>query len=135
MAKLNVEVTQNAEISKKIPCEKPVLMQLSIMEQYTETHRKSAELSKEMREVECLKVLYPTLFREIEDGDMFIGRTDFLPIGFGCVTSVGGVGHYCVFSKLRRFQEELPDADKPRVDALYDYWLEHDTKTMYCKTY
>ncbi|SEO86648.1 pyruvate formate lyase family protein [Propionispora vibrioides] len=133
MAKLNVEVTQNAEISKKIPCEKPVLVQLAIMEQYTETHRKSANLSKEMREVECLKVLYPTLFREIEDGDLFIGRTDFLPIGFGCVTSVGGVGHYCVFSKLRKFQKELPDAEKPRVDALYNYWLDHDTKTLYCK--
>jgi len=133
MVKINVDIAQNAEISVKIPCEKPIITQLEIMELYTQTHKESSTLPKEKREIECLKVLYPTLFREIEDGDMFIGRTDFLPIGFGCVTSVGGVGHYCVFSKLRDFQKLLPDTQKPRVDKLYDYWLEHDTKTIYCR--
>jgi len=133
MAKINVEIAQNVEISKKIPCEKPLLEQLSIMEAYTEAHRCHAESPKEIREAACLRVLYPTLFREIEDADLFIGRLDFLPIGFGCVTSVGGVGHYCVFAKLRAFQKELPDEDKPRVDALYEYWLGHDTKTLYCR--
>ncbi|MCL2589141.1 MAG: pyruvate formate lyase family protein, partial [Oscillospiraceae bacterium] len=133
MAKLNVEIPQNAEISKKIPCEKPLLTQLEIMEQYTETHRRYTRDSKEAREIACLNVLYPTLFREIEDGDLLAGRIDFLPIGFGSVTSVGGVGHYCVFSKLRQFQADLPEAEKSRVDSLYEYWLTHDTKTIYCQ--
>lgn len=131
MQGFNVEVAQNVEISKKLPCEKSLQEQLEVMERYTDVHRRFSTESKEIREIECLKVLYPFLFRRIEDKDMIAGRMDFLPIGFGSVTSVGGVGHYCVFRKLREFQEQLPDKDKPRVDRLYDYWLGHDLKTKF----
>ncbi len=131
MAKVNIEAAQNVEISKKFPCEKPLMEQLEIMERYTEIHRNHLDSSKEMREAACLEVLYPTLFRHIHDDDRIAGRLDFLPIGFGCVTSVGGVGHYCVFRKLRQFMEMLPEEQRSRVEALYDYWKEHDLKTAY----
>ena len=133
MAKFNVETAQNVEQSKKIPCCKPLMEQLEIMEMYTNTHQLYTNHSKERREIECLKVLYPALFRPIEDTDLIAGRLDFLPIGFGCVTSVGGVGHYCVFRKLRQFQQQLPEQERGRVDRLYDYWLDHDVKTQYNK--
>ena len=133
MANFNVEGAQNVEISKKIPCEKPLIVQLDIMERYTAVHKACAALPKEIREVECLKVLYPTLFRKITNQDLIAGRTDFLPIGFGCVTSLGGVGHYCVFKKLRAFQQQLDETERKRVDALYDYWLDHDLKTQFNK--
>lgn len=103
------------------------------MERYTATHWRLLDAPKEVREVECLKVLYPALFRSIQPGDLWAGRLDFLPIGFGSVTSLGGVGHYCVFGKLRAFQQQLPEQERSRVDALYDYWLEHDLKTLYCR--
>lgn len=65
---------------------------------------------------------------------MLAGRLDFLPIGFGSVTSIGGVGHYCVFHKLRAFKTLLStDEEKARVDVLYDYWQDHDTKSIYCQ--
>ena len=131
MEHFNVETAQNVEQSKKIPCMKPVEEQLRIMELYTETHRKWRSAGRERCEVECLKVLYPTMFRSIEEGDLFAGRLDFLPIGFGCVTSVGGVGHYCVFRKLKAFRGQLPPSERPRVDALYDYWLDFDVKTQF----
>ena len=133
MANFNVEGAQNVEISKKIPCEKPLIVQLEIMERYTAVHKACAALPKEIREVECLKVLYPTLFRKITNQDLIAGRTDFLPIGFGCVTSLGGVGHYCVFKKLRAFQQQLDETERKRVDTLYDYWLDHDLKTQFNK--
>lgn len=133
MAKFDVETVQNVEISKKFPCEKSLIEQLEIMERYTEVHKIHLSSSKEIREVECLKVLYPTLFRKVEDGDLIAGRFDTLPIGFGSVTSLGGVGHYCVFRKLRDFQNLLEEVEKYRVDALYDYWLDHDLKTQYNK--
>ena len=133
MANFNVEGAQNVEISKKIPCEKPLIVQLEIMERYTAVHKACAALPKEIREVECLKVLYPTLFRKITNQDLIAGRTDFLPIGFGCVTSLGGVGHYCVFKKLRAFQLQLDETERKRVDTLYDYWLDHDLKTQFNK--
>lgn len=134
MVKFDVNGAQNVEVSVKIPCEKSLQEQLEIMEEYTRVHRESKDLSKEARELNCLKVLYPRMFRSIEKQDKIAGRLDFLPIGFGCVTSLGGVGHYCVFNKLKAFQEKLTnEEDKKRVDVLYDYWLDHDLKTIYCK--
>lgn len=136
MAKFDVEGAQNVEVSVKIPCEKPLVEQLEIMEAYTETHRRFSGHSNARREAECLKVIFPAMFRSIEDQDLIAGRLDFLPIGFGTVTSVGGVGHYCVFNKLRAFQREiaaLGAAYSDRVEALYQYWLEHDLKTIYCR--
>ena len=135
MVNFNAETAQNVEISKKIPCEKTLIEQLNIMERYTDVHNKQKCSSKEIREVECLKVLYPTLFRKIEDNDLIAGRIDTLPIGLGTVTSLGGVGHYCVFRKLREFQNKLSDKDQKRVDVLYNYWLNHDLKTQYNKEF
>ena len=76
------------------------------------------------------------MFRSIERQDLIAGRLDFLPIGFGTVTSIGGVGHYCVFNKLRAFQREIETQGKEyaqRVETLYQYWLDHDLKTIYCR--
>lgn len=133
MSKSNVDGIQNVEVSKKLPCEKPLLTQLLIMENYTEVHKQTADLPREIREVRCLRTIYPVLFREIEEKDMLIGRLDFLPIGFGSVTSVGGVGHYCVFNKLREFKDKFQDETiRNRVDDLYNYWTNNDTKALYC---
>ena len=133
MAKFDVNGAQNVEVSQKFPCEKTPEEQLRIMEEYTRVHREHLHSGREEREIACLQVLYPRLFRSIEDCDWIAGRIDFLPIGFGCVTSLGGVGHYCVFNKLLQFRETLPAEDRPRVDALYNYWLDHDLKTKYCR--
>lgn len=133
MSKINIDGVQNVEISKKIPCEKSLEEQLLIMENYTNAYKKHRNEDKAIREIACLKTIYPALFRSIEEDDLIAGRLDFLPIGFGCVTSVGGVGHYCVFHKLRAFKEQLEEKDWPRVDALYDFWQDHDLKSMYCQ--
>lgn len=133
MAKFDIDGVQNVEVSIKLPCEKSPERQLEIMEEYTRTHRAMAGASREEREVACLEVLYPEMFRSIEPQDRVAGRTDVLPIGYGCVTSVGGVGHYCVFNKLKKLRESFSsDADRARIDALYDYWRENDLKTKYC---
>ena len=132
MAEFDVNGVQNVEVSVKLPCEKTVIEQLEIMEKYTDTHRSLLGEAKEIREVECLKVLFPTMFRSIQDADVIAGRLDILPIGFGSVTSLGGAGHFCVFGKLRSFQQQLEEKYRPRVDRLYDYWLDHDLKTKFC---
>ena len=110
--KINIDGAQNVEVSIPIPCEKTPREQLAIMEAYTEAHRNSEGLDKARREINCLKTIYPVLFRSIEYDDLLAGRLDFLPIGFGSVTSIGGVGHYCVFHKLRAFKETLLDGEE-----------------------
>lgn len=132
--KINIDGAQNVEVSKPIPCEKTPQEQLAIMEAYTKAHMDSEGMDKARREINCLKTMFPALFRSIEKDDLIAGRLDFLPIGFGSVTSIGGVGHYCVFHKLRAFKEILStEEEKARVDVLYDYWQEHDTKAIYCQ--
>ncbi|WP_273477801.1 pyruvate formate lyase family protein [Faecalicoccus acidiformans] len=134
MAHINIDGEQNVEVSKPIPSEKSPEEQLEIMEEYTRVHKESAGLDKAIREINCLKVIFPRLFRSLEPGDLIAGRLDFLPIGFGSVTSIGGVGHYCVFHKLRAFKSLLhTEEQKKRVDALYDYWQDHDVKSIYCQ--
>lgn len=117
------------DVNKKIPCEKPVMTQLEIMEAYTQAHQSEQDIYQ--REVGCLSQLYPVLFRQIEAEDCVVGRVDALPIGFGSVTSVGGVGHYCNFDKLEALKSELPADTHVRVDALLDYWQQHDTRSIY----
>lgn len=137
MVQFDVEGSQNVNVSKILPCEKSLVEQLEIMETYTQTHQRYSREEKEKREAECLKVLFPRMFRSIEPEDLFAGRLDFLPIGFGTVTSIGGVGHYCVFGSLRTFEKQIDEAYDnayhDRVEALYNYWLNHDLKTIYCK--
>ncbi|MDR0743828.1 MAG: pyruvate formate lyase family protein [Tannerella sp.] len=134
MITFNVEGAQNVEVSKKFPCEKSLETQLAMMEQYTSVHKAFANEPKELRELACLRVLYPALFRNIAPADLIAGRIDFLPIGFGSVTSEGGVGHYCIFKKLKTFRQQIEkEEDKKRVDLLYNYWLDHDVKTQFGK--
>lgn len=119
------------DVNKKIPCEKPLAQQLEIMEAYTKAHQSESDIYK--REAKCLAELYPVLFRQIEQEDIVVGRLDALPIGFGSVTSVGGVGHYCNFDKLAELKSQLNDAEHGRIDALLEYWKEHDTRSIYFK--
>lgn len=133
MKHINIDGAQNVEVSRKLPSEKTPEEQLALMERYIRVYRENLSEDKAIREVRCLSVIYPDLFRHLEPGDLTAGRLDFLPIGFGCVTSVGGVGHYCVFHKLRGLKDELPEYQWHRVEALYDFWQEHDLKTLYCQ--
>ncbi|MFA0438986.1 pyruvate formate-lyase [Vibrio sp. 10N.286.49.C2] len=131
---MSSKITNNpsqVDVNKKIPCEKGVEHQLSIMESYTRAHQSEPDIY--LREAKCLAELYPVLFRQIEADDSVIGRIDALPIGFGSVTSVGGVGHYCNFSKLEELKLELPTIMHGRIDALLEYWEKHDTRSIYFK--
>lgn len=133
MKHINIDGVQNVEVSRKIPPAKSPMEQLELMEKYTSTYQQYMDQDKAIREVRCLQIIYPALFRPLKPEDRIAGRLDFLPIGFGCVTSVGGVGHYCVFHKLRALKDELPANTWSRVDALYEFWQHHDVKTLYCQ--
>ena len=126
----------NVEILAKFPCEKSLEEQLQVMELYTEKHKETKGMPKGKREIACMRVLFPRMFRKRQKEDLFVGRYDALPIGFGAVTSLGGVGHYCVFGKLSTFQQQLEkEEDKQRVNALIEYWNDHDLKAKHARKY
>jgi len=123
-------IAEQVDVNKKLPCEKSPAQQLAIMAAYTAAFQSTPD--RFMREVRCLQVLYPALFRRPMRGDLLLGRLDALAIGFGCVTSVGGVGHYCNFGKLSQLREELAtDEQRELVDKLDIFWREHDTRSRY----
>lgn len=137
MSKMNITSRKtNIEIKSKLPCEKPLLEQLEVMEEYTKVHKETANLSKEEREIACQSVLFPRMFRKLMNEDLFVGRYDALPIGFGSVTSLGGVAHYCHNYNLNKFREQLETEDlKQRVDVLANYWEAEDVKTKFMHDY
>lgn len=135
--KLNVEGSQNVNVSRQLPLAKSLLEQLELMEKYTACYQANLQSSRARREAECLNVLFPALLKGPEANDLIAGRMDILPIGFGAVTSVGGVGHYCRFDQLHALQDQLDEQYEgryhQRIQELYDFWLNHDVKTLFCK--
>ncbi len=125
-------VHPNVEIEKKLAIEKTPEEQLEIMEDYTAKHKETSGLSRSRREIEGLKILMPRLLRKVLPNDLLAGRMDFLPVGFGCVTSVGGVGHYCHFYNLNVFKNSLTDPDMiRRCEELEKYWHVEDTRVKF----
>ncbi len=107
------------------------LEQLKTMLEYTKVHSKYTDTQKLRREIECLKVLFPKVFRPMYEDDLILGRFDALPIGFGSVTSVGGPGHYCRFEKLDSLLENLGNEYKEDIEYLKKYWKENDTREVF----
>ena len=137
MSKENITARKtNIEIKAKLPCEKSPIEQLEIMEEYTRVHKETANLSKEERELACQRVIFPKMFRNLMEDDLFIGRFDALPIGFGSVTSLGGVAHYCHNYNLNKVRDQLEtEEQKQRVDELVTYWETEDVKTKFMRDY
>lgn len=128
-------IPAQVDVNHKIPIIKSLHEQLDIMEAYTNTHHVNKDKPKPLQESACLGVLYPTLFRPIEDNDLVIGRMDALAVGFGSVTSVGGVGHYGLINKLEALKEDADNTQCQRIDALIEYWSENDTREIFYKQY
>ncbi len=103
--KLNVEGSQKFNVSRQLPMDKSLLEQLELMEKYTACYQANLQISRARREAECLNVLFPSLLKWPEANVLIAGRIDILAIGFGAVTSVGGVGHFCRFDQLHALQD------------------------------
>lgn len=107
--------------------------QLKIMLEYTKTHSLYNDEQKLKREIECLKVLFPKVFRPMYEDDLILGRFDALLIGFGSVTSVGGPGHYCRLEKLDSFAKTVSYDYSKEIEYLKNYWKDNDTREVFYK--
>jgi pyruvate-formate lyase len=121
----------NVAVAPKEPLHMSAKMQLQTMIEYTKVHKNYDDSQKLKREIECLKVLFPKVFRPMYEDDLILGRFDALPIGFGSVTSVGGPGHYCRFERLEKLKLELNDQEKLQIDELVSYWKQNDTREIF----
>ena len=124
---------QNVAVAPKEPLYKTDVEQLEIMVRYTETHKQFSGDQKLEREIACLRVLFPHLFRPMYEGDLLVGRYDALPIGFGSVTSVGAPGHYCRFDQMAKMKSRMDEKYHATIDELIGYWKQHDTREIFYK--
>jgi pyruvate-formate lyase len=122
---------QNVAVAPKEPLYKNDVEQLEIMVQYTETHKRFSDKQKLAREIACLNVLFPNVFRPMYEGDRILGRYDALPIGFGSVTSVGAPGHYCRFDQMAKMRSRMNEKYHSTIDDLVAYWKIHDTREIF----
>lgn len=133
---INRELKRNATnvaVAPKEPLYMSELEQLETMLKYTKVHEKYDDSEKLKREIECLKVLFPKVFRPMYEDDLIVGRYDALAIGFGSVTSVGGPGHYCKFEKLDYFAKKLGENYEDDIEYLKKYWAKNDTREVFYK--
>ena len=121
MANFNVEGGAKRKISKKIPCEKPLIVQLEIMERYTAVHKACAALPKEIREVECLKSFIPHAISQDHESRLD-RRTYGLPTDRVRMRNLirGCRALLRIQENSVAFQLQLDETERKRVDALYD---------------
>jgi pyruvate-formate lyase len=108
---------------------------LDEMSAFTETYRRFEHAHPALREMECLRVQYPAVLGDIQDDDLFAGRTKgrepgfHSPIGFRHSPSEPENGFYCnnavIEKELQR--EDLPAEWRGQLRDLLDYWCGRTT--------
>lgn len=99
----------------------------SVELQFTETYQRYLEADPAIREAHCLRALMPHLFDPPEPGDLFVGRTHYLPVGFGLELAAGGPVYYCHAEQIRPELAGLEGDVRSKVEAMLAFWKHHAT--------
>ena len=122
---------QNVTAAPKEPLYYNDVEQLEVMVKYTDVHAAFSQKQKLEREMACLHVLFPKMFRPMYEDDLIVGRYDAFAIGFGSVTSIGAPGHYCRFDQLKKMKQRMNVEQNETIDRLLDYWKNRDTREIF----
>ena len=100
---------------------------LAIELEFTEIYKRHLNDDPALREAHCLNFLMPHLFDPPQLGDCFVGRTHYLPIGFGLEMAAGGPIYYCDSEKIIPELDSLTPAQHEKAQAMLDFWQTHAT--------
>jgi pyruvate-formate lyase len=77
-----------------------------------------------IREAFCLKAQYPDILKEIEEEDLFAGRSEFGYIGFKYSYCDGETGYFCDEPKISDEikTDNIPDDAKKNLIELINFW-------------
>ncbi len=89
---------------------------------FTETYQQHIQDHPAIREACCLRVQYEYLFDPIRPGDLFAGRTHYLPIGFGLEDAAGGPVYYCYDSHILPDLGILPPQERQPILEMIEFW-------------
>ncbi|MCL2162835.1 MAG: hypothetical protein FWH55_00280 [Oscillospiraceae bacterium] len=97
---------------------------LDTMENFTEVYESHRLSHPALREAACYRVQYPATMLDVADIDLFVGRSDVLPLG---VSPQYLNGECCYVFKIDWFEDALSNTSyseeqKSRLEALFSYW-------------
>ncbi|HVM72980.1 MAG TPA: pyruvate formate lyase family protein, partial [Anaerolineales bacterium] len=90
--------------------------------EFSETYRQHILDDPALREAHCLRALFPHLFDPIRPGDLFAGRTHYLPVGFGLEDAAGGPVYYCYGERILPGLALLPEEERQPILDMLDFW-------------
>lgn len=97
----------------------------SVEKKVTETYKAFREAHPALRELKCLRQMYPAVFLPIEEADVFAGRIRMPMIGVS--PEPGGLGYYCDKPGMRERMEGLCGEQLTEAQSLLEYWAEENT--------
>ena len=94
---------------------------------FTETYIKYRNHHKAIREVECLRVQFPSVLKDIKDEDLFVGRIAYGSVGFS--PQFGGFGYFCDEDKLIETIEKgnISSEVRDKVLEILHFWKSETT--------
>ena len=94
---------------------------------FTETYIKYKNYDKALREAECLRVQFPSVLKDINDQDLFVGRIEYGSVGLS--PQFGGFGYFCDEDKLIEAIEkgDLSSQEREKVLDILHFWKSETT--------
>ena len=89
---------------------------------FTQSYRQHIHDHPAIREAYCLRAQFEHLFDPIRPGDLFAGRTHYLPVGFGLEDAAGGPVYYCYDARILPGLETLPADQRQRILEMLEFW-------------
>lgn len=94
---------------------------------FTETYQKHTDIYQ--REIECMRIQYPTMLCEVDASDLFLGRVILPAIGFTPQARSNGLAYYFDNDLATRIMDD-PDITKENIKRLSDleiFWEKEET--------
>jgi pyruvate-formate lyase len=89
---------------------------------FTKVFRKHIHDHPAIREAHCVREQFEHIFDPIRPGDLFAGRTHYLPVGFGLEDAAGGPIYYCYDSHILAKLETLPAEEQRQLREMIEFW-------------
>ena len=103
---------------------------LSVEFQYTRAYQESGGLGLAARELACLKIALPAAIAPVQEGDLFIGRRVFRPLGVAPsywdddTDGLDNVSYYADLGRMERVMNRPSQTPERRaaIAGLIDFW-------------
>jgi len=101
---------------------------IALLKEFTDTYKNYSN-NKYLREATCYTVQLKSMMCNIEETDLFAGRTQQPMIGFLPQSDEGYMGYYLHINALVNFQKENPITaeTKKTIDELIKFWNDENT--------